>query len=120
MSQTVLPWVADALVVLAVVTLSIAVYGLIWIPNLYVRLHATNKVVPLGIVPILAAVSVFGDPAIVARAFLIGVLLIITTPVSAHAVAYAISREMEAEQGVETGEEETERHLDEHEVVTEA
>lgn len=93
MSVALLPWVADVLVILGVVTMTVAVYGLHSIPDLYGRLHSTGKAISLGVIPLLVAVTVSGNPNIIGRAILIGILLIITTPVSTHALAYAIYHE---------------------------
>ncbi len=82
-------WLADALVILGVFIMSIGVYGMIRMPDTYTRLHAASKAVFLGVISLLAASTVTGDPAIILRAILIGVFLILTTPVSAHVIARA-------------------------------
>ena len=82
----VVPWLADALVILGVGIMTIGVYGVIRMPDLYTRLHAASKAVFLGVFSLVLASVVTGDPAIVARALLIGVLLLLTTPVAAHAI----------------------------------
>lgn len=84
-----IPYLADALVVLGVFVMTIGVYGMIRMPDTYTRLHATSKAVFLGVIVLLIASTATGDPAIVLRAVLIGVFLILTTPVSAHVVARA-------------------------------
>lgn len=98
MTAAVLPWIADAFVILGVVTMSVAVYGLLSISDLYGRLHSTGKAIPLGVIPLLIAITVSGDPDIIGRVIVIGVLLVITTPVSAHALAYAIYHETREEE----------------------
>jgi multicomponent Na+:H+ antiporter subunit G len=87
-----LAWVADALVVLALVVMTIGVVGLRRMPDVYTQLHATSKAVFLGVIAILVASAASRDPAIVARAVLIGAFLLATTPVSAHVVARAAYR----------------------------
>jgi multicomponent Na+:H+ antiporter subunit G len=84
--QAPLTWLADRLVLLGMVTTIVAVYGLIRLPDVYTRLHAASKVAVLGVIPILLASTVTGDPAIVFRVVLIGVFLVLTTPVAAHAI----------------------------------
>ena len=81
------PWLADALVVLGVVIMTIGVYGVIRMPDLYTRLHAASKSVVLGVCSIALASVVTGDAAIVARVALIAVLLLLTTPIASHAIA---------------------------------
>lgn len=85
----VVPWLADALVILGVFIMTIGVYGVIRMPDTYTRLHAASKAVFLGVISLLLASAVTGDPKIVLRAVLIGVFLLITTPVSAHVIGRA-------------------------------
>ena len=80
-------WLADALVVLGVTIMTIGVYGVIRMPDLYTQLHAASKSVFVGVVSLGLASIVTGDVAIVARVFLIAVLLLLTTPVSAPVIA---------------------------------
>lgn len=79
---------ADALVILGVVIMTIGVYG-IRLPDTYTRLHAASKAVVLGVVSLLVASVVTADPQIILRVVLIGAFLILTTPVSAHVIARA-------------------------------
>jgi multicomponent Na+:H+ antiporter subunit G len=58
-------------------------------PDVYTQLHAASKAVVLGIVAFLVASLAAGDGAIAARATLIAVFLLLTTPVGAHAIARA-------------------------------
>ncbi len=80
-------WLADALVVVGVTIMTIGVYGVIRMPDLYTQLHAASKSVFVGVVSLCLASIVTGDTAIVARVFLIAILLLLTTPVSAHVIA---------------------------------
>lgn len=76
--------------VLGVAVTTIGIYGIVWLPDVYNKLHAASKVVVLGLITFLAAASVAtADPAVVFRAALIGAFLLVTTPVSAHAIARA-------------------------------
>ncbi len=85
----VIPWLADALVVLGVFVITIGVYGMVRMPDTYTRLHAASKAVFLGVISLLAASGVTGDPDIIFRAILIAAFLLLTTPVSAHVIARA-------------------------------
>jgi multicomponent Na+:H+ antiporter subunit G len=87
--EAVVPWLADALVVLGVFIMTIGVYGVVRMPDTYTRLHAASKAVFLGVISLLVASLVTGDPKIVLRAVLIGVFLLLTTPVSAHVIGRA-------------------------------
>jgi multicomponent Na+:H+ antiporter subunit G len=81
--------VADVLVVLGAIVITIGVYGLFRMPDLYTQMHSASKAVFLGVIAFLVATVATLDAAIIMRAALIAVLLIITTPVAAYAVARA-------------------------------
>ena len=83
------PWLADALVILGIAVMTLGVYGIIWMPDVYNKLHAASKVVFLGIISLLVASAATGDPAVIYRVVLIGAFLLLTTPVSAHAIGRA-------------------------------
>lgn len=87
--SAVLPWVADALVLLGVFGMTVGIYGIVRMPDVYNKLHAASKVVFLGVTMLLIASAVTSDAGIILRAILIGVFLILTTPVSAHVVGKA-------------------------------
>lgn len=95
MSQILLLGLGDALVIFGLIIMSVAIYGLIWLPDLYARLHAASKAVSLGIVPILLALLVTGEPAIIFRVMLIMSFLVLTAPVSAHVIGRAAYTERE-------------------------
>ncbi len=100
----VVPYLADALVVLGVFIMTVGVYGVIRMPDTYTRLHAASKAVFLGVISLLVASVVTGDPEIILRAVLIGVFLILTTPVSAHVIghaAYQRGERMEAPEAID-------------------
>ena len=79
----------DLLVLLGILVMTIGVYGVFRMPDVYTQLHAASKAVFLGVIALLAAAATTREPAIVLRAALIAVFLILTTPVAAHAIARA-------------------------------
>ena len=87
--SSVAPFLADALVVLGVFVMTIGVYGAIRMPDPYTKLHAMSKAVFLGVVSLCVSSAVTGDPAIIYRAILIGVFLLVTTPISSFVIARA-------------------------------
>lgn len=98
------PWLADGLVVLGVLIMTLGVYGILRLPDTYTRLHATSKMVVLGVISLLLASIVTGDPAIISRVALIGVFVILTTPVSAHMIgrsAFQRGEKMEAPDAID-------------------
>jgi multicomponent Na+:H+ antiporter subunit G len=66
---------ADALVVVGLIVVTIGVYGVIRLPDVYTQLHASGKAAFLGIVLLLAAAGLQGDGPILTRVILITVLL---------------------------------------------
>lgn len=95
------PWIADALVVFGVLVMSIGVYGVVRMPSTYTRLHAASKTVVLGTMPLLLASAFTGDQGTVLRMILIGVFLLLTTPVSAHMIGRAAYLRGERMQGLQ-------------------
>jgi multicomponent Na+:H+ antiporter subunit G len=87
--ENAVPFLADGLVVLGILVMTVGVYGMIRMPDTYTRLHATSKAVFLGVVSLCVASVVTGDPAIIYRVMLIGAFLLVTTPISAFVVARA-------------------------------
>jgi len=87
---------ADALVVAGLVVVTIGVYGVVRLPDVYTQSHAASKAAFLGIVALLLAAALEGDGAILTRVVLVTVLLAVTTPVAAHVVAQAAWRRREA------------------------
>ncbi len=86
------PWVADALVIFGLVIVTIGVYGVVRMPDIYTKLHAASKAVFLGVCVLALASFASGDPAIIGRVVLVAVLLLLTTPVAAHVIGQAAYR----------------------------
>lgn len=85
--------ISDAFIVLGLAVMTIGVIGIFRMPDVYTKLHAASKSVFLGVCSLLIAVSFSGNPEIIARAALIGILLVFTTPVAAHEIARAAAKE---------------------------
>jgi multicomponent Na+:H+ antiporter subunit G len=81
--------IAYGFVFLGSTILTIGVYGMAWLPDIYTRVHSASKVVFLGLLSFLLAASIAGDGPMVYRSILIGVILLLTTPVASHAIARA-------------------------------
>ena len=87
-----IPWIADALVVIALFTMTIGVFGLATMPDIYTKIHASSKAVFLGAVALMLASFATGQTAVISRALLIIGALIVTTPISAHTISNAAVR----------------------------
>jgi len=83
---------ANLLTVLGVAILTIGVYGVVRLPDVYTQLHAASKAGFLGVAALLAGAALQHGGAIGARALLIVGLLAFTTPVAAHAIGRAARR----------------------------
>ncbi|NJN18902.1 MAG: monovalent cation/H(+) antiporter subunit G [Oscillochloris sp.] len=82
-------WIAVGLTTLGLLVMTAAVYGMLWMPGLYTRLHAASKAAYLGILPIIVAVALLGDRDWYTRAVLIVAFILLTTTVSSHVIGKA-------------------------------
>ncbi|MGA1820397.1 MAG: monovalent cation/H(+) antiporter subunit G [Thermoplasmatota archaeon] len=60
--------------------------GLIRLPDVYNRLQAATKSITLGAISISIGIGVI-DPSLLTKAILVAVFLLITNPISSHAIA---------------------------------
>ncbi len=67
--------------------MTVGVYGVIWMPDTYTRLHVASKAVFLGVISLCVPSAVTGAPAIIYRSMLIAAFLLVTTPISAFVIA---------------------------------
>jgi len=84
--------IEDILILAGLVVLTLAVYGVVRMPDVYTQTHAASKAAFLGITLLLASAAMSGDGGIITRALLIVMLLAVTTPVAAHSIARAARR----------------------------
>ena len=82
-------WLVDGLVLLGLVVMTLGVYGAVRFPDVYTQLHASSKAAFLGVSALLVATALGGDGQSIARVVLIVVMLVLTTPVAAHAIGQA-------------------------------
>jgi multicomponent Na+:H+ antiporter subunit G len=97
--SSVLEGLGVALIALGITVTAITIYGVVRMKGLYVRLQAASKASMLGTVAILAASIGSGDGKTVARAAIVAIFLLLTTPVAAHAIAQAAYRRDRAQGG---------------------
>ena len=78
---------------LGTVLMLVAALGLVRMPDLLTRMHASSKAGTLGAALILAGVAVeIGEARVVAEVALIWLFLFLTAPVAAHMIARAAYR----------------------------
>jgi multicomponent Na+:H+ antiporter subunit G len=82
-------WLANGLIVLGLAVMTVGVYGVVRLPDVYTKLHASSKAAFLGVTGLLLAAALGGDPAILARVVLTIAVLAVTTPVAAHVIGQA-------------------------------
>jgi multicomponent Na+:H+ antiporter subunit G len=105
---------SDALIILGLVVMTLGVYGMIRMPDIYTRLHAASKSAFLGVVSISVAAMLVGDTASIMRLALLILLVTVTTPMASHAIgraAYLHNERMNTPGAVD----ESGHHLAEHE-----
>ncbi|GKW50356.1 monovalent cation/H(+) antiporter subunit G [Halomonas sp. NCCP-2165] len=68
----------------------LAAVGVLRLPDLLTRMHATTKAAALGVSLVMVAVALhFAEVAVVARAFGVIVFILMTAPVAAHVIGRA-------------------------------
>ena len=87
----IVPWLADALVVLGLLVLTTSVWGVLRMPDLFRSLHAASTATALGVGPLLLAAGL-ENGAILLRGLLVLGFMLLTSPVSAHKIAQAARR----------------------------
>ncbi len=90
--DSVTPWVADALGVLGLLVMTLGVVGMFRFPDTYGRLHAASKAVPLGVASLVVAGALLGGAGNSGRSLLVAAFLLLTAPVSSHAIGRAARR----------------------------
>lgn len=88
-------YLADALVVMGMIIMTLGVIGIIRMPDVYTKMHAASKAVFLGTISFTVASIVTNDWEIIARVILIAGILMITTPVASQVIARAAAIEHE-------------------------
>lgn len=82
--------VSGALILIGALFMLLAAVGLVRMPDLFTRMHATTKSTTLGVGCLMLGVAIyFGDLAIAARALAVVAFVFVTAPVAGHLVARA-------------------------------
>lgn len=83
----------SALVVLGTLLIVLAAFGLLRMPDIYLRLSATSKSSSLGIACVLAGVALLmQDTGVTLRALIIVAFVVLTVPVASHILGRAAYR----------------------------
>lgn len=87
--RTIAPFFVDAIVILGILVMTVGVYGLASMPDIYTKAHAASQAVVFGAIALVATSLATLESAFILRSALIIIILLITTPLSAHAIANA-------------------------------
>ena len=78
---------------LGIVLMTVAGIGLLRMPDLLTRMHASSKAGTLGAALVLLAVALhFGEAAVTVRVVVVCIFLLLTAPVASHIIARAAYR----------------------------
>jgi multicomponent Na+:H+ antiporter subunit G len=92
MLTAILDVVAVGLLALGSIVITISVYGVLRMPDVYSQLHAAGMASGLGAITILLASIATRDAATITDAVLVIAFLLLTAPISSHAIAWAAYR----------------------------
>jgi multicomponent Na+:H+ antiporter subunit G len=104
---------SGVLIGFGLLVMTLGIYGMIRMPDIYTRLHAASKVAFLGVGSIAIAAMLVSDQASIMRLVLLIVLMLVTTSMSSHAIgraAYLHHERMSSPGAVD----ESGQHLAEH------
>ena len=79
-------YAGDALALGGTAALTLAVLGVLRFGDVRARIHAASTGAALGVVPVLLASLGTGRGGLIARALLVAIFLMVTTPIGSHAV----------------------------------
>jgi len=80
----------EGLILVGALFMLLAALGLVRLPDLLTRMHATTKAATLGATLVMLAVALhFAEVAVVARAFGVILFIMMTAPVAAHVIGRA-------------------------------
>jgi multicomponent Na+:H+ antiporter subunit G len=91
--------IAVVLLTLGTLVTTISVYGVFRMPDVYNQLHAAGMASGLGAITILLAAIATYDAGTITDAVLIIAFLLLTAPISSHAIAWAAYRHRLAHEG---------------------
>lgn len=83
-------WLIALLMILGSLFVLVSVVGLLRLPDLYMRMHATTKTTSFGVVMILlGAVLALPNLETIIKGFLVIIFIFLTTPLGSHMISKA-------------------------------
>ncbi|MDI3539308.1 MAG: multicomponent Na+:H+ antiporter subunit [Methanolobus sp.] len=93
MLSTVIEVASNIFFLIGILFVFVGMVGLLRLPDVYNRLHATTKIATLGAFGVMIAITVkTGFSTMGLKAIMVGIFLILTAPVAAHIIARAAHR----------------------------
>ena len=92
MLETVLDVLGVAALSVGLLLATVAIYGLLRMPDIFAQLHAAGLVTGPAVMLVMIASVATGRAEIVTSAVLVLVFVFVTSPLSAHAIAQAARR----------------------------
>ncbi len=89
------PYLADVLVLAALVVMTVGTIGIVTMPDIYTKLHAASKAVFLGVIVLALGAMITSEMGFVLRALVVCLALVLTTPVASHVIGRAAWLERE-------------------------
>ena len=89
MMGTLLEVVASVLLLLGLALATIGMYGLLRMPDIFHQLHAAGLISGISVILVLLASVATGNPEIITSAILVIAFVLVTAPLSGHAIAQA-------------------------------
>ncbi len=88
-------YIADVLVLAALVVMTVGTIGIVTMPDIYTKLHAASKAVFLGVIVLAIGTMITSEMGFVLRALVVCLALVLTTPVASHVIGRAAWLERE-------------------------
>ena len=91
--EVVLEFLSNLVLILGLIFVFLAMLGLLRLPDVYNRLHATTKIGTLGAFAVMLSILMkVGFTPIGVKAITVGLFLLLTAPVAAHMIGRAAHR----------------------------
>jgi monovalent cation/proton antiporter MnhG/PhaG subunit len=98
MGGTLLEVVGSALLGLGLLLATIGLYGMLRMPGIFEQLHAAGMITGPAVVLVLLAAIGSGSAEIITSAVLVLLFVLVTSPLSSHAIAQAARRRPEGDE----------------------
>lgn len=82
-------WIGDALVLASLLFTTVAVLGIVRMPDINNRVHAASQALLLGVLPLTIAAMMEAGGAVAPKIVALAVFLLLTGPVSSHVIVKA-------------------------------